>query len=141
MKDSMVGGVREFLCACPLLEAGKLNVDYLGSEPTEYSMERVAENELLKQYSDGGKLKQFVFLFSSREWVGNRVEEHVKTAEFYEKFAKWLEEKSLAGELPLLESGKTAQSLEAVSGGILYDHTGECGKYQIRCRLIYLEEG
>lgn len=141
MSDSVIGGVRDFLCACPLLAEGKLNVDYLGSEPTEYTIERVAENEVLKEYSDGGKLKQFVFLFSSREWIGRRVEEHMKTAKFYENFADWLEKKSQRGELPQLESGKTAQAIGVMSGGVLYDQSGECAKYQIRCRLIYFEEG
>ena len=141
MSTSLIAGVRDFLCSCPLLSDGKLNVDFLGPEPTEYAIERVAGDEVLKRYSDGGRLKQFVFLFSSREWIGRRVEQHLKLAEFYERFSEWLEEMSRKGTLPQIGESRVAQSIGAVSGGILYDQTGECAKYQIRCRLVYFEPG
>lgn len=141
MSDSVIAGVREFICACPLLADGKVNVDYLGAEPTEYAIERVSGDETLKEYCDGGKLKQFVFLFSSREWIGRRVEDHLKISEFYENFAQWLQEMSRAGTLPQIGAGKSPQTIGAVSSGSLYDQAGECAKFQIRCRLVYFEQG
>lgn len=138
---SMMETVREFICQCPFLKNGLLNVNYLGPYPTEYVIERVAADEVLKEYSDSGKLKQFVFSFASREWIGKNVEENQKIVQFYENFAGWLDEMSAAGRLPVLGEGKTAQSIGAISAGAMSNLSGDSAKYQIRCRLIYYEGG
>ena len=43
--------------------------------------------------------------------------------------------------LPRLPTGCTAQSLEPVSIGYLYNATATEARYQIQCRLIYYDKG
>lgn len=138
---SMMENVRKFICGCPHLREGKLNVDYLGAEPTEYTVRRVAADEVLKQYADGGKLKKLVFTFHSREWMGRTVADQLQLAEFYEQFGDWIAEKNDMGELPELGERKIAQSIRVTKAGALQDQAGDSAKYQMECTLIYFEGG
>lgn len=137
---SITEAIREFMCSCPLLSGGRLNVDYLSAEPREYAIIRTGGEELVHRYADGGKLMRFDFLFASREWIAKSVDEQLAIAEFYEKLALWLEEKTAQGELPTLEAGLSPQSIRAISAGSKKDHAGDTAKYQMECRLIYLKE-
>lgn len=138
---SVMESVREFILDCPLLVEGKLNVDYLGFEPPEYVIQRVEADEILKKYSDGGELKQFVFIFGSRERIGGQVKEHLAIANFYEQISEWIVQKNNRGELPQLGAGKTAQSITVLTPGFMKDQAGDCARYQLRCKLIYFEGG
>ena len=137
---SITEAIRDFMCSCPLLLEGRINVDYLGAEPREYAIIRTRGEELVHQYADGGKLMRFDFLFASREWIAKSVDEQLAIAEFYEKLALWLEKKTAQGELPKLEAGLSPQSIRAVSAGGKKDHAGDTAKYQMECSLIYLKE-
>lgn len=138
---SVIESVREFILGCPFLAEGKLNVNHLGAEPPEYVILRVETDEILKKYSDGGTLKQFDFIFGSRERVGGRVKDHLAIADFYERLAEWIAQKDGSGELPRLEEGKTAQAISVLAPGVMRDQTGDSARYQLRCRLIYFEGG
>lgn len=138
---SMIESIRDFVCGCPYLKDGKLNVDYLGAEPTEYTIDGVPTSEVVRQYADGGAIKQYVFIFGSREYYGSKVIKNIENSGFYEKFADWLEASSEAGDLPELAAGKTAQRIEALSTGYLFDATANNARYQIQCRLLYYERG
>ena len=138
---SIIGSIRDFISTCPYLKDGKLNVDYLGAEPTEYTIDGVPTSEVIRQYADGGALKQYVFIFGSREYYGSKVLKNLENSGFYEKFADWLKTSSDTDSLPELSAGKTAQRIEALSTGYLFDATANNARYQIQCRLIYYEGG
>lgn len=138
---SIIRGIRNFIAGCPVLCEGKLNIDFLGSEPTEYTIERIGTDEVIKQYSDGGKLKRFVFAVVSREYVGTSVDKNLKAAEFYEKFSEWIAEKNAIGELPKIGESKVAQSIRVSKSGTMEDLADDCAKYQIECTMVYLEGG
>ncbi len=138
---SIIEGIRNFIAGCPLLGDGKLNIDFLGSEPVEYAIERIGTDEVIKNYSDGGALKRYIFALVSRESVGISVERHLKTAEFYEKFSEWIRAKNDAGELPQIGENKVAQSIRVSSSGIMQDLADDCAKYRIECTMVYFEGG
>lgn len=135
----MIDNIREYLKTCPYLKNGKINVDYLGEAPVRYTIDAVPSPAVLKHYAGGDTLRQFVFVFASREYYGQEVLQNMQNNSFYESFAAWLEEQSEAGELPSLESGKTAQSMEALTSGYLYDGDTDNARYQIQCRLVYYQ--
>ena len=137
---SIIKSVRDFFCGCPYLLKGRFNVDYLGSEPTEYSIRRISGDEVLKRYADGGALKKFVFAFSSRTKTG-MVSDNIETAAFYEKVSDWIAEKNNAGILPALPDGKVAQSLRVSKAAAMEDMVDDCAKYSMECTLIYFEGG
>ncbi|NBI08062.1 hypothetical protein [Senegalia massiliensis] len=137
----IIDKIRDFISVCPLLdEFAKLNVDFLGPNATEYTIDSIPTDSILKQYVDGGKLKQYVFVFGSREFYGPDVLQNIENSGFYEKFSEWLDTKTELGELPLLEGNKESDSIEAMSSGYLFGSTEDTARYQIQCRLIYYED-
>lgn len=133
--------IRSFIAGCPLLRDGYLHVDYLGADPTEYVIESTPADGVIKQYADGGALKQFVFVFGSREYYGADVIGNLANSAFYEQFAAWLEDQNKTGNLPELGEGKTVQKIETTTTGYLLYGDANTARYQIQCRLIYFEGG
>lgn len=127
--------IREFFSRCPLLSGGEINVNYLGTGGKAYSIETVPSAPVVKKYVDGGEVRQYVFVFASREYFDCEELENMDTARFYEELAEWIEEENKNGGLPLL--GKESLSLTAETLGYLYSVRGNTARFQIQCRLIY----
>ena len=138
----MIEGIRAYMCSCPVLKDGCfLGVDYLGSEPTEYAIETIPTNRIIKKYVDGGSLREYLFLFASRECYGRDVLQNLENSGFFEQFASWIESQNSKGIYPDLGPGKSACGIEALSNGYLFDETETNARYQIQCRIIYYQEG
>ncbi len=133
---TLAESVRRFFEECPLLEGGRINVNYLGSRGGEFSIECVPAEPVVKRYVDGGCVRQYVFLFASREYYDCDELESMNTALFYEELSRWIEEKNKRGELPEIDGGR-AESLEAETMGYLYSVRGNTARFQIQCRLKY----
>ena len=125
---------------CPLVDGAKINVNYLGEKTRRYTIEQEPVSQIIKKYSDGGTMRQLVFVFASRELFGEEERENLEISRFYEEFADWLEKTSANGILPLLDEGKTALGIEALTGGYLMSNDQRTARYQIQCRLIYRQE-
>ena len=136
---SIIKSVRDFFLSCPLLKDGKLNVDYLGAEPTEYVIEGTPVADIARQYTDGASLRRYHFIFGSREYYGSELQTNLENNGFYEQLAEWIEGESRAGNLPRLGNGKAAQRLEVLSTGYLFDANGKDARYQIQCALLYFQ--
>lgn len=133
--------IRTYLFSCPFLKDGVIHVDYLGVRPTEYSIDGVPAKKEIKSYIDGSALCQFVFIFGSVEKYGMEVDTNLANSGFYQNFAIWLKEKTRKKELPFLGSNRDALRMEAEGEGYVIDARESVARYQIQCRLIYLEKG
>ncbi len=138
---TVMEGIRDYLSACPYLAKGALRVDYLGDRPTEYTVEAVPSDRVVTQYADGGTLREFLFLFASREEYGSDVLQNLENSGFYEQFSDWLSAQDQAGRFPVLPEGKEPQRIETLSGGYLLDAQEHSARYQIQCRLLYYQKG
>lgn len=137
----IINKVREYFISCPLIDLDKrIRVDYLGVEEVEYTIDSVPVEPIVKQYADGGALKQFVFVFGSREYYGSDEVQNMENSGFYEQFSNWLEEQSNLGVLPKLSGNKVARRIEATTQGYLFDSSESMARYQIQCRLTYYED-
>lgn len=136
---TIIEAIREYMARCPLLRDGILNVEYLGAKPTEYVIESVPTPGIVRKYADGSALKEYLFLFASREYFGGEVLYNLENSGFYERLADWIREQNKKRALPQLASGKTAQEISVVSSGYLFDSTEESARYQIQLRLLYYE--
>ncbi len=133
--------IREYFLNCPILdEYARLNIDFLGVEPTQYTIEGQPVNPVIQKYVDGGALKQYVFVFGSREYYGADVLQNIENSGFFERFAAWVEEQSEKENLPELEGNKQAISMEVLTSGYLFSASEDNARYQIQMRLIYYEE-
>lgn len=137
----IIDKIREYMLVCPLLdEFGKINIDYLGVKPTEYTIDSQPTTEVIKNYVDGGKLKQYVFVFGSREYYGPDELQNIENSGFYERLSRWFEEQTNIGNLPDLGEGKDSIKIESLTSGYLLSANEDSARYQIQARLVYYED-
>lgn len=116
-----------------------LNVDNLGEEAQQYSIEVVPCKPIITKYADGSSKNQYLFIFASRENYSEDEINNMKNLEFYEKLEEWIENQSLSNKLPELPDGLTPQSVEVLSSGYVMDNDTKTARYQIQCRLKYIK--
>lgn len=136
---SILESIRTYFCTCPYLKDGKFNADYLGSRPTEYTVDAVPAGEVVQTYVDGSSVRRFEFVFASCEAYGSSVLKNLENAGFYEQVSGWIQQQSRAGNLPQLSGGRVAQRLETRTGGYLFDGAEDAARYQIQCALTYFQ--
>ncbi len=137
---SIISALEEYFRGCPLLANGAFRVDYLGIAPIEYSIDVLPVDPIVKRYTDGSSVRQYLFTFSSREFYSPDRLQNIENSAFYEKLSDWCETKNKAQELPELPSGMEAEKLQVVSSGYLFDAKMKNARYQIQLRLIYFKE-
>ena len=131
--------VMQFIARFPALKDGKINLDYLGSNPIEYVVETIPCDPIVTRYMDGGSLRQFLFAFASRESYGTDTLQNIQNSEFYEDFSSWIEECDRNGMPPDLEDFR-AQKIEVLTAGYLLEEGKQDARYQIQCRLTYMAD-
>lgn len=142
---NIIDNIRKFIKSCPYLNdyvgatKPKINVDYLDDEVISYSIERVPADPIIETYIDGSKKKQEIFVFCSRESYGQDVFINLENINFYENFAKWIEEQNSLGNFPLVDKGCEVQKIEVSTNGYAFQTSEDKAQYQIQMRLIYLE--
>lgn len=121
--------------------SGRLDVDFLSEDADTYSLDTIPTEEVIKQYHDGGKVKQYLFAVSSRRYYDQNIAQNIDNLEFFEKLTEWVEAKAKRRELPVMAEGKTAQKIVVTSNAYPFIVT-EDGKarYQIQMRLEYYME-
>lgn len=137
---SIIQAIRDYIAACPLLHEGAIvGVDRLGAQGVAYTIDTTPSEPVVRQYVDGGSLRQFLFVFASREAYGTKVVENLRNSGFYEDFAEWIEQNNAKGILPELEDGKKAYEIEITSSGYAYDAGDDTARYQMQLRLLYYQ--
>lgn len=123
-----------------LAPAAPLWVTFLSAQPVEYSIVPLAGERVIETYLNGVEIRSFPFALQSAE---STVDDAVRMANigFYEAFADWLDAQTDAGVLPALGAGKTAESIEALGHGVLFQQ-GESGTgiYSVQCQMTYRQE-
>ena len=138
--NTVIECIRNYIMTFPQLKDGCLLVDILGNKPVEYVVETVPCDPIYKRYVDGDCQKQFLFIFASREYFSEEVTQNIANLGFYEDFALWIEENNREGILPDLGDGRSAVSLEVLTGGYAFSAESDTARYQMQLRLIYEEE-
>lgn len=141
-KTPIIKAVRDFIKECPYLDAFHkgIGVDYLAEDDTAYMIESVPADPVIKSYTDGSSVRQFVFVFASREAYGSDVLQNIENSGFFEDFAEWLEKQTLEGNLLDLGPKRTARSIRASTLPYVFDNEVHKAQYQIQCQLKYFQE-
>lgn len=137
--SNLIDSIRKYIMACPFLNDGRVNVDYIGTD-MGYSIDPLPCDPIVQRYMDGGAKKQFQFAFTSQEEYDQDARINIENSGFFQAFDEWLEEQTFNGNLPSLEDGKVPAIIETLNSGYLYDVNGVNAKYRIECRLIYIQE-
>lgn len=141
MKQStIIKSLFRWFADCDVLEAdNKLNVDHLGDEPEQYSIEVVPCNPILKKYADGSVKCQYLFIFASREFYSEDEQLNMANLEFYERLEEWIAEQNINAHLPELPENCAAQSITVLSRGYVMDNDTKTARYQIQCCLKHIK--
>ncbi|MCM1316267.1 MAG: hypothetical protein K2K66_06940 [Ruminococcus sp.] len=138
---SIIESVRDFISGCPLLKNGiLLNVDRLGDSEIEYTIDGEISDPILRRYTDGSSLRQFNFIFASREAYGSDTLQNIANSGFYEDFADWIEMQSNVGNLPILDKYRIPQYIEVQSDGYVLDTDDSTARYQIQLKFVYYQD-
>ena len=138
---SIIESVKTFIATYSGLTANvPLSVDALGYVPTEYGIISLPGSKVIESYINGGSLREFPFAFQITFSTADELE-RIENSGFCEDFSDWLESQTNAGTLPTMETGKTAEKIEAVNWGNIQEQ-GDSGTatYLITCRLIYAQQ-
>lgn len=140
MVGSIMEGITNYFLSCPLLKDGVFRVNALGSEPVEYALESAITSPVVQTYIDGSSIRQYQFNFNSRDAYSMDRIMAIQNESFYEDFCSWVEEQSMAGNLPEMPEGCEAQALAVLAPGYMLDATMENAFYQVQLQLKYYKE-
>lgn len=133
--------LKKYIESCPLITKGKINVNYLGEKPVKYSIENVPAKPIVKKYTDGGTLRQYLFVFASREAYDENALENMNTAKFFEEFEAWIEEQNSKKIYPTVDDPKVKVTrIETTTSSYLYDSDTTTARFQIQCKITYKKE-
>ena len=139
--DSLRNYMRNLKCLDTFNNAIRVNVNYLEATTDTYSIEEVPVNPILKKYVNGDSIRQYAFIFTSREPYGIDVLTNIDNSGFYEKLADEIENNNNKGILPLLDKNLEALTIEVTSTGYAFAVTEDTAQYQINLRLKYFKKG
>ncbi|MEG0304359.1 MAG: hypothetical protein RR576_01395 [Oscillospiraceae bacterium] len=141
MMPTIIEALREYFLNCPLLGKNRLGINYLPEKGLAYSIDTTPTTKILQQYMSGTTLRQYLFILSSVTDYGADELQNLANSGFYEHLADWLEAQTKIRNFPKLSDGQVVQKIEAQSTGYFFGAEASTGKYQIQCRLIYLQKG
>ena len=132
---SDIKAVQDFLLSYQRLEDDRpVWVEMLGEEPLSYTVFLVPGKQVEEDII-GNKTVSYPFGFGAVEVIADN--SALLAAEFYEAFADWLDEQTESGNLPTLDTGKTAISIEALDTATIIERAEKTGVFQILCKLVY----
>ncbi|SFJ26211.1 hypothetical protein SAMN02910355_1852 [Terrisporobacter glycolicus] len=141
----IIKALRDYIRTCPHLDtfnnAIKVNVNYLEPETDTYSIEEVPIEPILKTYVNGDSIRQYAFIFTSREPYGVDVLQNIDNSGFYEKFADWIENQNNNEIFPLLTNRLEPLEIKVTSTGYAFTVTEDTAQFQIQLRLKYFKKG
>lgn len=138
--DSMIKTIKEYFIENVTLAEEFKNIlaDFLGEDATDYIIETIPIEPILRPYSDGGYLGQLTFNFGSREYYDDSNNQNIENLGFYEKFQNEIEENNKKHILPKIDG---IQSIECLGNGTIQDTQKGTAKYTIPMRITYVKEG
>lgn len=131
----MIEKIRQYLIENNIIDENcRINVDFLGEEPTEFSIVPIAVDPILKKYIDGSSLRQYQFQLISCNYYGADVMQNIANSTFYENLYNLIEENNDDGILPKI---KGIESIECLNNGAILDVTTNTARYSIQMKITY----
>lgn len=131
----MIEKIRKYLIENEIIdEKCRVNVDFLGENPTEFAIIPIAVNPILKKYIDGSSLRQYQFQLISCNYYGADVMQNMANSKFYEELYDKIESFNDEGVLPDI---KGVESIECLNNGAILDVTTNTARYSIQMKITY----
>lgn len=139
--DSLRDYMRNLKCLDTFNNAIRVNVNYLEPNTDTYSIEEVPVEPIVKKYVNGDSIRQYAFIFTSREPYGADVLTNIDNSGFYEKLADEIEKNNNKEIFPLLNDGMETLEIKVTSTGYAFAVTEDTAQFQIQLRLKYFKKG
>lgn len=139
--ESIRDYMRNLECLDTFNNAIRVNINYLEENTDTYSIEEVPVEPVVKKYINGDSIRQYAFIFTSREPYGADVLTNIDNSGFYEKLADEIERNNENEIFPLLDDGLEPLKIEVTSTGYAFAVTEDTAQYQINLRLKYFKKG
>lgn len=127
--------IGEFIETCPLLNKGKVNLDYIKEKPQSYSIDEIPVEPVLNYFRDGGRRLQIQFDFSIQSNFS--ILENIKNSKFCDDFMKWIYEQDNKGNLPKIDG---IDWIKCLGRGTIERTTETTAIYVIPMQVAYIEE-
>lgn len=127
--------LKEFVETCDLLNNGKIDVDYLGTDIDSYSINQTTASIILALYQDSSSDRQIAFDFTVVAPFSKL--ENLQNSKFCEDFMRWVEEQNNKGNLPKI---KGAETIECTAPGRILQRSETNATYVIPMRFTYHQE-
>lgn len=144
-KTPDIQAMLEWLAECPFATALNdgdvaFSIDYLGAGEHQFSLESTPTAPILEKYIRGSLRAKNYVLASRMSYTQDQVQQAANSS-FWDNFADWVEEQSLAGRLPKLGGDKTAEAVVCLSPGYILSQDASTCRFQIQLQLQYYQEG
>ena len=127
--------IGEFIETCPLLNKGKVNLDYIKEKPQSYSIDETPVEPVLNEFRDGGRRLQIQFDFSIQ--ANFSVLENIKNSKFCDDFTNWIKEQEKIGNLPQIDG---ICWIRCTGRGTILQTTETTAIYVIPMQVVYDED-
>lgn len=135
----MIEEIRKYLINNKIIDDKyRINVDFLGENPTEFAIIPIKVNPIIKKYINGSSLRQFQFQLISCNYYGADVLQNMANSEFYEKLFSLIEENNNKKIFPSISG---IESIECLDNGAILDATTNTARYSIQMKITYLKQG
>lgn len=135
----MIEKIREYLIENNIIDENcRINVDFLGENPTEFAIIPIAVNPIIKKYINGSSLRQYQFQLISCNDYGADVMQNMDNSKFYEDLFNVIEQNNEEGNLPSIIG---VESIECLNNGAILDVTTNTARYAIEMKITYLKQG
>ena len=136
----LIDEVRTWLQECTLIDANdRFNANYLGADPTEYTIEDVPVVAVLKQYL-GGALKQKNYMIASRNSYGVDILDNIANSGFYDALSDWVQAQNKARNFPNMGTNKVVRNIKTTSTAYIFEAGADTARYQIPLQITYYEK-
>lgn len=112
----------------------RINVDFLGENPTEFAIVPIPVDPILERHVDGSSLRQYQFQLISCNDYGADVLQNMANSKFYEDLYDLIESNNNEGILPDING---IESIECLNNGAILDATTNTARYSIQMKITY----
>lgn len=112
----------------------RINVDFLGENPTEFAIVPIPVDPILERHVDGSSLRQYQFQLISCNDYGADVLQNMANSKFYEDLYNLIESNNNEEILPDING---IESIECLNNGAILDATTNTARYSIQMKITY----
>ena len=134
----MIEKIRQYFIDNNIIdENSRINVDFLGKEPTEFALEPMPVNPILEKYVNGSSYRQFQFQLLSCNDYGADVIQNMSNSSYYENLYTLIEKYNAIKKLPDIDG---IDSIECLNSGGILDAGTNTARYSIQMRITYFKK-